>query len=209
MGRDPTKYVVGGVRVPSVTEILSLSGWARKYADIDPEILGAAANRGTIAHDLTEKYDEGALTSADVPERYQGYLRAWERFCEHVRPRIIHSERIVISKKHRFGGTLDRFLIPTQGELAGKNLMLDIKTPAEPGEQTWGIQTAGYTIAFMEQYGEYDIERYTIRLSMAGSYELDRWPNPADFDRFIWAAGTVNAQLHEGVVTLPVHKEAA
>jgi hypothetical protein len=209
VGRDPTKYVVDTKRVPSVTEILTFSGWNRKYNDVDPATLANAAARGTIAHDLTEQYDDGLVRASDVDERYQGYLRAWERFCEQHRPSIIHSERVVISKRHRFGGTLDRFLVPTQGPLAGRNILMDIKTPAEPGEENWGLQTAGYMIAFVEQYGDYEVERYTIRLGLTGAYELDRWPREDDVEQFIWAANTVNAQLDAGLITLPEHRAAA
>lgn len=211
MARDVTKYVVDGRRFASVTEILELSGWDRKKAQVDPETLRKAGYRGTVVHDLTEKYDQqGPALLRELNERWRGYVQCYDRFILTYQPRIILSETVVVSRKHRFGGTLDRLFvmdIPERG-LTKVNVLLDVKTPAEEAD-SWGLQTAGYAIAIDEVYGiPIDkIERYTLRCNISGVFDLDRWPHKGDFEKFLWAANTVNAQLDAGVVELPQHEE--
>ena len=59
-------YLVDGVIVPSITEILQ-SKFGGKYAHVSKAVLRAAADKGTAVHDAIERYCKTGETS-EYPE---------------------------------------------------------------------------------------------------------------------------------------------
>ena len=62
--RDTSGYVVNGVRLPSVTEVLSIAGLT-DFSGVPPGVLEKARVRGTQVHEITEWIDDG-LTIGEV-----------------------------------------------------------------------------------------------------------------------------------------------
>lgn len=204
MGRNPlVDYIVDGERFPSVTEVLSLGG-LNPYKDADPKLLRRAARRGHQVHWITEQVDLYRVRSLEqVPANRRGFALAYCRFCHRERYRPILTEKVVISRRHRFAGRPDRYCMIHDGE----RHVIDIKAvDDEGGKDIWGLQTAAYEIAIRECYGikrSVKIKRKTLCLLWNGSYRLQDWPMASDHDRFIELAASVNARLAAGEVKLP------
>jgi hypothetical protein len=204
LARDPTKYIFDGVRFPSVTEVLSLSGWS-DYSDVNSEVLDRAAVRGSEVHDLSEQFDLQMLDPDTLPLHRRGYMNGYRRFHQDYDCRPLLRERVVKSFKYRVAGQMDIYAF-----LNGKLAVIDVKTAREES-RSWGLQLAGYAICLMEedfhkmllkQNGQIKPERYGLRLGHEGTYELDRWPNDKDYTLFLAATTTVNAQIDAGLVTV-------
>jgi hypothetical protein len=100
-------YRIGGVIVPSVTQILA----AEKIVDLDsiPEQrLNASSNFGTAVHKMCQLFDEKRLNEDTLDDNLRPYLRAWRYFIAESQLKITGIERIVASQKYMFAGTIDR-----------------------------------------------------------------------------------------------------
>lgn len=131
MGRPYKGYEIDGEKVPGVTTVLSrfkesgaLMYWAWKQGTEGKdfrETKQAAADAGTLAHDMVEHdiygqafdlagYDESTITKA------QGAFSAYKEWKEQTNLQIAEAEVPLLSKRYKFGGTLDAILV--QGKLA-------------------------------------------------------------------------------------------
>ncbi len=190
MPRDPSKYVVDSYRYVSVTEVLSLSGWAR-YDKIDPVVLSRAAKRGSLVHDATEDVDDGTFNASEFREDLIPYIDGYKKFMREHDYEVLESEIVVFNHKHKYAGQLDRICM-----LDGKKTLLDIKTSAQRKPE-WGLQLAGYEMA----YGEELERRVALRVGL-GFYEIDNYTNDNDYSRFLEAVSLVNAQRNAGVIEI-------
>ena len=82
-------YLVDGIQVPSITEMLRVR-FGEKYADIDPEVLQRAADKGTEVHEAIERYCETG-EEADLPE-----LRGFKFLQKHYEFEVLQNEVPVI-----------------------------------------------------------------------------------------------------------------
>ena len=187
---DPEKheYSVGGVKVPSVSEILAPLS-ADRYDGLSPWMLKAAAERGTAVHEATEMMDYGIEPETD-PE-IEPYLLAYQTFLlEHdveweMIEKIVYYKRIPQDEIPLFAGTVDRF-----GKVDGKYAVVDIKTYASLSTDAMmnaSCQTALYRDAVedMQPGGwswDYTTERYILHLKKDGSYRLVNL-NRFDYER--------------------------
>jgi hypothetical protein len=158
-------YTVGGVEVPSVTQVLADVGIVDyRFLDTVPGAKEFYTLRGTAVHKLTEDHDKAVLGAArrtggtkplPSPRKarggaanrqettpYAGYLGAWRRFCADTgfRPKLI--EHRGYCSIYMYCGTVDRV-----GEMPDGSLALpDIKT----GSVEWwvALQTAAYANFF-------------------------------------------------------------
>lgn len=113
-------YTIGGVVVPSVTDICSpiTSG---KY-QIGAGVIVNAAARGTRVHELCELYDYGAMPD-ECEAELVGYVKAWATFTRDYRPSWTHIEHEMYSVEDMFAGTADRI-----GFIDKEPVIVDIKT---------------------------------------------------------------------------------
>lgn len=152
------------VRYPRVTSILSvlskpgLGKWREKLIregrDPDAEAR-EAANRGTAIHALTEAIDLGAR--ADCPPDLLPFItayRAWK--AEHVAA-VEMVERLVVHRRFRYAGKLDKLVRLTDGRRA----LVDLKTGRSLADVT-ALQLAAYTDALEDE----GIEPCDVRLAL-------------------------------------------
>lgn len=125
----PTKaggyFTADGNRVPSVTTIISrykdsggLIYWAwdlGKQGKDYREVRDAAADAGTLAHQMIEQWSQGAQPSVtgapEVVAKAEQAFGAFLEWASQTHLKIIHSEVALVSEKHKFGGTLDAMLV--------------------------------------------------------------------------------------------------
>lgn len=164
-------YLVDGVEVPSVTEILA--PLHRSYGKINQSVLDYAANRGRATHEALELIDYGA--EPEISPEIIGYIRAYEEWSQIYRPNWVGIEQIVYSEDEGYAGTLDRI-----GTLNGTEFaVVDIKTSQPTKEALVSVccQTFAYAMAYTEQKGKADkyvanIHRYGLFLKADGSFRF-------------------------------------
>ena len=161
------EYTLDGVKIPSVTEILSpitMSG----YSKINPAVLEHAAMKGTLVHEWCEMYDYGCAEDS-VPSEIEPYCRAYMAFVRDYKPQWTMVEAVVYCDTmvtgNGFAGTLDR-----AGVIDGKECVVDIKTISSPTTKqhiSVCCQTAAYSLA-SGIWGR----RYALYLKPDGTYRL-------------------------------------
>ena len=140
------------VFTPSVTTILQaypkdahFYSWLKEVGDKADEIRDEAGRRGSVVHNLTERYDNGEeLTLINENGTLDFKLSEWSMFEKYVEfgknhpYDVIHSEVNIINEKLGYAGTIDRVI-----QLGKKKVLLDIKTSNTVYEHYW-LQLAAY-----------------------------------------------------------------
>lgn len=161
---------MGKTYVPSVTTILdaypktaAFFDWLKKNGEDADRIRDEAGERGSIVHQLTERYDNGeviSLIDADGIIRYKA--REWKDFEKYVEfnklfnPEVLMNEFNIISLNLNIAGTIDRYIV-----LKGKRYLLDIKTSNALHDHYW-LQLAAYANLFKEAFPEDKIDGVCI-----------------------------------------------
>lgn len=123
------RYTFNGATVLSITQILRSVGISPDFKTVSPEIMRAAAERGTNVHSLCEFYDEDDL--GEVHPNYQGYLDGWIKFRKEsgFKPELI--EQMLYHPTYRYALRLDR-----AGYIGDKKAVVEIKS-GEGGPEDW------------------------------------------------------------------------
>lgn len=177
------EYSVGGVKVPSVSEILAPLS-AERYGELNPWMLKAAAAKGTAVHEACELIDYGVDPDEDA--EIDGYLVAYQGFLLDHEVSWQEIEKVVSyirasGELPLFCGTIDRF-----GDVDGKRAVVDIKTYASlstDAQLAASCQTALYADAIESRGGEVE-KRYILHLKKDGTYrlvDLSEWDNSHGF----------------------------
>jgi hypothetical protein len=141
-----------GNYIPSVTSILDAypkdAGFYKWLKDVGSDadsIRDEAGRRGSVVHELTEKYDAGeevTFLSNDGNPRFK--MLEWSMFERYVEfsttynPTILTMEMHMISDNLGFAGTIDRTV-----NLNGLDMLIDIKTSNQIYPSYW-LQLAAY-----------------------------------------------------------------
>jgi len=110
------EYTLGGIHVPSVSELL-------KPVTGDFECAPMYAERGTAVHILTELWDTGAYMPELADDELMPYMMAYEDFHDQHDVEVIQLEQIVFNKELMYAGRLDRLW-----RIDGAEHLTDIKT---------------------------------------------------------------------------------
>jgi hypothetical protein len=95
-----------------------------------------AANLGSAVHAFAEQIARGETVS--VTEAEAPYVDAYRRFLDEWQPAFLAAEEMVISLRHRYGGTLDAIAV-----IDGETWLLDLKTSTGVYAET-ALQLAAY-----------------------------------------------------------------
>ena len=136
-------YIVDGVIVPSVTQILAVK-FGNKYAEIDTATLQRAAERGTAIHEAIETYCKTGIESAIREVHNFRFLQKHYGFnvLENETPIIIIDKSIP-----KAAGRLDLVL-----DIKGETALADIKTTATLDKEYLAYQLNLYRIGYMQSY---------------------------------------------------------
>lgn len=185
--RDTSAYRIDGVRLPSVTEILTIAGLS-DWSMVPSSVLEEARARGSEIHLWLEMFDRGYLKDGDEPaEAIAPYVAAYHKFRAEVDFEIGEIEVVVLNAPHRYAGTVDR-----TGTLNGKAAIVDFKSGAPV--PTTPLQLAGYEACFPER-----LERYELHLRQDGNFRLLHHRSRNDKHDFLAAARVAHWKLaHHG-----------
>lgn len=159
-----------GNYLPSVTTILdcypkpaAFYDWLKKVGEDADTIRDEAGNRGSIVHNLTERFDAGEeVNLIDEAGKINFKLLEWAMFERYVEFRrrfdfnVIHSELHLTSEALGYAGTLDRVI-----GMDGRVLIIDIKTSNSLYDHYW-LQLAAYEKALAEVQPDLKIDNYAI-----------------------------------------------
>jgi hypothetical protein len=165
---DARFYKTDDSFVPSVTTILeaypkdaSYFKWLKDVGSDADTIRDEAGRRGSVVHELTEKYDSGEECSFISENGFPKYkMLEWSMFERYVdfiqthKPTIDLMETHMVSSKLGFAGTLDRVIT-----LNGKSMMIDIKTSNSIYPSYW-LQLAAYNQLLKE--GKVNVDSFGI-----------------------------------------------
>lgn len=139
------EYKAGGIRVPSVTQILEAVGMYKGLENIPKNILKVAAERGHAVHSMIEFHAQGDLDESTIDPELAGYFNAYLK-CRKDHPEIFDKltffEKQVYSKKFNYCGRCDA---------GGERIRIDFKTTAQQSAVT-GLQLSAYWMADYENY---------------------------------------------------------
>lgn len=179
-------YRVDGVRVPSVTQIISMI--KPDFSAIPSHILNAKRDLGTAVHFACELDSKGELDEESTSPKVMAYVKAWRKFQRDTSCIIDANEQQLYHKNLRFAGTLDlRCRIRTEHEANTGPWILDFKTCVDP-HPSFGVQLAGYETLVKDNCDDYiskPVRRGTLHLEPDGRYRLHEYRNPADAATFM------------------------
>ena len=143
---DTHTYLVDGVIVPSVTQIVKKQ-FGKMYENVPPAVLKRASERGLAVHEAIETY---CKTGEKVEmEELDGFIR----LVEQSKITVLANEVPVLFVKERplFAGRLDMY-IEKQGANDGDFAIADIKTTYRLDNSYLGYQLNLYRVAFEQSY---------------------------------------------------------
>lgn len=197
--RDCHAYYDNGVRRMSTTQAIKIAGLI-DYSMVPPDILAAAAQRGTLVHQGTVLVDNGTVEEYDIPAICIPYLEAYQFFLRETGftpdPQFTEVPRIASIAGQRVGMTPDRV-----GLLEGIPTILEIKTCAA-AHPSWGVQTAGYEMGLPRPARYRNYQRVAVQLMKTGKYKLLLYEDKSDFDIFCDAFRVANWKLKHKLAKL-------
>ena len=120
---DSHTYTWNGKVVPSVTQLLEYMRFSPDYSMVDPDVLAAAANRGTRIHKGIELSILGKEHGVELDKDQVEGIENFEGFCKKYHFTPLVPERQMYSEKYMFAGTCD-----LEGEMDGELWLIDFKT---------------------------------------------------------------------------------
>ncbi|MHB8569655.1 MAG: hypothetical protein ACYC97_05585 [Metallibacterium sp.] len=142
-------YYLGGVKIPSVSEIISPFS---DYSKIPQDKLKIACNYGTAVHSTIEFYLKGTLDEDNLPEGLKQPLAEFKAFAEKINIAdvgyVSEEKRYKIINKRVFAGTVD---------LISDGMLIDYKT-RRYNAVTDDLQLTAYEILAGGEYDKYILE---------------------------------------------------
>ncbi|MCB2188624.1 MAG: hypothetical protein KQJ78_19560 [Deltaproteobacteria bacterium] len=164
-------------RYPSVTQII---GPFADFGAVHPDVLAAAADRGTRVHAACATLAEG-LWLPKPDQDCQGYVDSFQGWFERAIAEVVAVERRLYDEALGFCGQLD-LLVLIQGD--SKPTLVDLKTPAVKN-RLWAMQLAAYR--HLALVNGLSVERIaSLRLKKDGGTPIvdEYTSNPNDFAAF-------------------------
>lgn len=156
-------YDVEGIWYPRVTSIVSIKAKPALYKfygslpsfEAGEQMKNKSAAEGTLMHDTVEQILIG--NSVAIPHQIKPAIDELMKFLDRCKITIIQTEELLVSKRHRYAGTMDAL-----AEIFGKQGVLDIKT-SYAVFRDYGIQIAAYAEALKERDYD-DVKRWILRI---------------------------------------------
>ena len=167
------EYRLGGVRVPSVTQLLAP---LCSFEGIPTSVLEAKRALGQRVHFACQLDDEDDLDESSVDDDVRGYLEGYRRFRRETGATVLLNEQRVVDHVMRFAGTLDRVLL-----IASVKWLVDLKTCIATPIAV-GPQTAAYLRALADPSVTH---RAALRLRPDGTYRFDPLNGADDWTTFM------------------------
>jgi len=171
---DSHTYLLNGNRVPGVTEIIH----AAQMVD-GSHWDEFACNRGLAVHAAIHYIEEGDLDWSSVDPAIEPYLVAYQAFMADMVEKTFLSERRLVHKSLRYGGTLDRLCWIRANHFRGAFSIVDFKTGA--WNPSYEVQLAAYHLLVDDNAAELGLrpselptEHIVVQLMPNGRYRATK-----------------------------------
>lgn len=186
---EPTHvYRWNGVVAPSVTTILAP---LIDYSMVNPAVLERGRQLGSAVHRMTELHDQDDLDESSLDDAMLQYLEGWKKFRRDTGFIPDTIERRMYHPQYGYCGTSDR-----TGTIKRQKAVVDIKKMMTLGKVI-GVQLAAYQ-AMHNLNGEGITHRYALGLRPDGTYRLEPFLNPKDFNVFLSLLNVMNWRKENG-----------
>ena len=162
-----------GEKLVSVTSVLPHPQWADQ----------SAMERGTRVHKAVELMETVGLNRMSIRASDDPFVAAYEKLKGETKWKPKAVELVVGSPKLGYAGKVDQV-----GTMQRAVAIVDIKTGDGSVDPYWGIQLAGYEIAWREQTGaawNKKVRRFVFQLRSDGNYRIYPMEDPADATIFV------------------------
>lgn len=150
---DIHTYIVDGLIVPSVTQILGKK-YADEFANVSRSILDEASRKGTAMHEAIEQFETAGTRDDSKELRNYIFLKGhygWTNIANEV-PILYEEDGCVL-----FTGRLDQII-----EIDGKLGINDFKRVSAPNKEKIALQLNLYKIGYEQSYHkQIDFLRFT------------------------------------------------
>jgi hypothetical protein len=206
---DGYPYLLDGVRVPRVTDVLRL---ARKPFErfIAPTDLQWYQDRGTSGHATIEMLVKGILDKRSIPKEIKPYMPSWERTVADwglevlVIDGVVFSEVPMIHGIYRFGTRID--LLARSSKRRGRIGAWELKFTSTHSSATCK-QTAFHLLAandhlkrLFPDFKESVIDRFAARLTTTGKPDVKEHKDPSDVGMALSYLNVYNDRLKNNLL---------
>lgn len=162
-------YTIDGVRLPSVTTIISqtlpnpgIAAWKARVGEEEARrISKEATDWGTGIHALVEHVGRRNFAALNAEEA--ALIAPYMQWADEHVSIFLGVEKLLVSRHHGYAGTTDAIAIVNGDRYPA---ILDFKTSATAlGITEWRLQTAAYVIAAEEHLGLICRRRIIVRLA--------------------------------------------
>lgn len=122
------------MKYPSVTQVIPSN-----FAGISPEVLEAAADRGTEVHQACALHARNLFVTAFSSPDREGYFNSFVEWFDKYVVEVFYVEHEFIDEAFGFLGHVDLVCLLVDGRL----VVVDLKTPAAESK-TWRLQLGAY-----------------------------------------------------------------
>jgi len=185
-------YEINGKRYPRVTTILNiihrpeLERWRAELGNVEADrIREDMAQIGTSLHHICRLFNQDQSFEIPATSQIGQMFSTYRQWFEMVVDTVIETERLVVSKKFGYAGTLD-LLAVLKGDTTPS--VIDLKT-SKDFWPTMALQLAAYREALLEEGREVD-RRLVVRIDKlkTGKLEIKEYTQHArDFNAFLAA----------------------
>lgn len=193
MSDQPSFYIVDNERYPRVTAVLDrrskpwIDAWRMRIGDEEAnKISNHSRHIGTLVHQTIDEVHAGRYKDKDwrIPVEIQDIILNYIEWFKTNVKEVIHSEQTVVSRKYRYGGTIDALLL-----MYGESLpvLTDYKTSKSPSPE-WPLQLSAYKQATEETLGIEIGKRQIVQLKKTPPYKIKVYEYPdhgTDFERWL------------------------
>lgn len=183
-------YTLRGMRLPSVTQIMEPMS-LMLYKDVPLDVLQAAADRGTRAHEQISNYVLYGIMEEDTDTA--PYIQAFLDFEKDYRPSWVASEYRTYHKIMRYAGTLDLLGYIQPDDDTGVDL-IDLKCTSIFHPIMLSTQLSGYKEA-VRSHGVKTRRQYGLQLLKNGKYRFEEIPD--GYKTFLHCLAIYNAMAEE------------
>lgn len=171
-------YTIGGIVVPSNTEILEDVGFRESFFDKE-----WYADKGTKIHLACHFHNKGTLFWDTVDPLIFGYVEAYLKFKRECNVEVKASELIVYNETLMYGTTVDSI---DNLDFMGKRIEAIVELKSGQAQTSDAIQTAGQKLALDSSFNEYAgiNRRFILYLKQNGTYKLVECTDYEDYKDF-------------------------
>ena len=164
---------IGGIRYPSVTEVLAATGLGPAFDGAPTATLEYARMRGKAVHQAIQWSAEGVLDESSLHPEIEPGFRAYQRFRKEADYEPLLSEVEVVDPTWKYVGHIDQIGWWNPGSGPPRRALIDWKYTDALALLPASYQIAGYARAWAAAHPEAPVaQTLVVQLKRDGTYRI-------------------------------------